>query len=343
MKHVIKLAAASAVATGLALTPAAAEGELFFYNWTDYTGPEVIKKFEKDTGIKVTLDTYDSNETLLAKLKSGATGYDLAVPSQNFVPIMIKEGLLVEVDVTAMPNYKNVADAFKKPTWDPEQKFSSPWQMGTTSFAIKKGSGAGTCESLKSLFEPNEKAKGNLGIFKTPEEVVNLAHIYLGQDFCTTKTEDLKAVQSLLQGMKPAVKVFSSEGMMPRLSAGTTLISGAWNGDAMKEREANGEIEYCFPKEGVVGWFDSLVIPKGAKNVENAKIFMNWVMAPENMALISNFASYANAIKGSDKYMKGSLATAPEVSVPTVPVKFGETCGAKYTKAVDKIWTRLLQ
>jgi len=215
--------------------------------------------------------------------------------------------------------------------------------MGTTSYAVDADAGSGSCESLKEFFEPNEAASGNLGVFKTPEEVANLAHIYLGQEFCTEETADLKALQALLAGQKDHVKVFSSEGTMDRLSDGTTNISNAWNGDAMRARLDGGNIQYCFPKEGVVGWYDSLVIPKGAKNIENAKTFMNWLMQPENMALQSDFARYANAIKGSGEFMSAEMAESPEVSVPDVPVKFGKTCGAKYVKAIDKIWTKLLQ
>ena len=341
MRKLLVFLTAGAVALGA--SAAQAEGELFLYNWTDYTDPKMIAKFEKDTGIKVTIDTYDSNETLLAKLKSGATGYDLAVPSQNFVTIMIAEGLLEKVDVTSMENYKHVADAFKKPAWDPEQQYTSPYQLGTTSYAVNTKFGAGTCDSLKEFFEPNEEASGRVGVFKTPEEVVNMAHIYLGHEFCTVEKEDLKAVQDLLRKMKPHVKVFSSEGTMDRLGGGVTRISNAWNGDAMKRRLAGDPVKYCFPKEGVVGWFDSLVIPKGTKNRKNAEIFMNWLMAPENMAMLSDFAKYANAIVGSDKHMGPDMASSPEVSVPTVPVKFGVTCSGKYTKAIDKIWTKLLQ
>ncbi|NNE21443.1 MAG: extracellular solute-binding protein, partial [Rhizobiales bacterium] len=330
MKRLLGLALAGAVS--LAAGQAHAAGELFFYNWTDYTGDKMLEKFQKDTGIKVTVDTYDSNETLLAKLKSGATGYDLAVPSQNFVTIMIEEGLLEQVDVSKMANFKHVAEAFQFPDWDPKQMYSSPYQMGTTSYAIAADAGVGDCSSLKEFFEPNEKASGSVGVFKTPEEVANMAHIYLGQDFCTEKTEDLKAVQALLEGQKAHVKVFSSEGTMDRLGSGVTLISNAWNGDAMKQRLAGGKIKYCFPKEGVVGWYDSLVIPKGAKNIENAKIFMNWLMAPENMALQSDFAKYANPIKGTGEHMGEDMAKSPEVSVPSVPVKFGKSCGPKYVK-----------
>lgn len=341
MKRFSALAVASSML--FAAGNAMAEGELYLYNWTDYTDDKMIAKFEKETGIKVTLDTYDSNETLLAKLKSGVTGYDLAVPSQNFVSIMIEEDLLETVDVAAMPNFKNVAEAFQFPTWDPKQQYSSPYQMGTTSYAIDTSAGVGSCASLKEFFEPNSSASGNLGVFKTPEEVVNLAHIYLGQEFCTEETEDLKAVQALFMKQKEHVKIFSSEGTMDRLGQGVTKISNAWNGDAMKQRLDGASIQYCFPEEGVVGWYDSLVIPKGAKNIENAKTFMNWLMEPENMALQSDFARYANAIVGTDKFMSEEMATSPEVSVPAVPVKFGKSCGAKYVKAVDKIWTKLLQ
>lgn len=341
MKKLLGITFAASVS--LLSAQAHAAGELYLYNWTDYTSEDMIAKFEKETGIKVTLDTYDSNETLLAKLKSGVTGYDLAVPSQNFVTIMVEEGLLEAVDVPSMENFKNVAEAFQFPDWDPKQQYSSPYQMGTTSYALNTEAGVGSCESLKEFFEPNSAASGNLGVFKTPEEVANLAHIYLGQEFCTESTDDLKAVQALFMKQKEHVKIFSSEATMDRLGSGVTNISNAWNGDAMKQRLEGAKIQYCFPKEGVVGWYDSLVIPKGAKNIENAKVFMNWIMQPENMALQSDFARYANAIIGTDKFMSEEMATSPEVGIPAVPVKFGKSCGAKYVKAMDKIWTKLLQ
>ncbi|MEO1866328.1 MAG: extracellular solute-binding protein, partial [Pseudomonadota bacterium] len=154
-----------------------ASGELFIYNWTEYTPPELIEKFEKETGIKVSVDTYDSNETLLAKLQAGATGYDIVVPSQNFVPIMINEGLIQKVGVHELPNFKNLEERWAFPEWDPKQEYSGPWQWGTTSFSYNSELYSGTGESLKEFFEPSDELNGRLSVFQTPDEVISLANI----------------------------------------------------------------------------------------------------------------------------------------------------------------------
>ena len=136
----MRLLVASAVAGLLALSPTTAwsEEKLFLYNWTDYTSPEAIKKFEAETGIKVTIDTYDSNETLLAKLKAGASGYDVIIPSHNFVPILIDEKLVQKYDAKAMPNFANVEDRWKNPDWDKNQEYTAPFHWGTTSVAYRE-------------------------------------------------------------------------------------------------------------------------------------------------------------------------------------------------------------
>jgi spermidine/putrescine transport system substrate-binding protein len=117
-----------------------------------------------------------------------------------------------------------------------------------------------------------------------------------------------------------------------------------WNGSSMKDRlTIDKSITYAFPKEGIVGWFDSIVVPNGAKNVDAAKKFMNFVMAPENIAISSNFARYANAIKGSSEYFDADMKTAPELATPTVPVKFAEACSPKAQKLIERVWTQLLK
>ncbi|MCX7345734.1 MAG: extracellular solute-binding protein [Alphaproteobacteria bacterium] len=339
-KLLIALAATTAMATA-----AQAEGELNIYNWVEYTSPEMIAKFEKETGIKVTIDTYDTNETLLAKLKAGGTGYDVVMPSQHFVEIMVKEGLLQDTGVGQMANYKNLDPRWQKPSWDPEAKYCAPWQWGTASVAYRKDLYGKELTSLKEFFEPDEAVKGKVQVFKSPDEVYNMANIYLGKPFCSEDAEDAKAVQALFEGQKPFVVTYNSENQNDNLANGTSIMANNWNGFSMRARmDSKTDIHYAYPKEGVVGWFDSACVPVGAKNAENAKKFLDFIMKPENIALQSNYARYSNAIAGSEAFMDKDLAEADELKVPeSVPVKFGQACSPAAQKLIDRVWTKLLQ
>lgn len=328
---------------GLTATVAFAE-ELHVYNWTDYTAPELITKFEAETGIKVVVDTYDSNETLLAKLQTGATGYDVVFPSQHFVEIMVKEDLLQKIDIKGMPNYKNVVAKFQNPPWDPTQEYSAPWHWGSASVQYRSDLYDGKMESLKEFFEPTDQVKGRLQVFKSADEVATLASLYLDIPFCTEDPQDAKRILELLKGQKDAVLLYASESMTDRLANGEVIMASAWNGDTMKGRlEVNENIVYAFPKEGVVGWFDSMVVPKGASNVDAAKTFINFMMAPENIAINANFARYATAINGAEEFFAEDMIGAPELATPTVPVVFGEACSDKGQKLIEKVWTQLLK
>ena len=341
MKRHLTIAAATAalLVSGLAK----ASGELFIYNWTEYTPPELVEKFEKETGIKVSVDTYDSNETLLAKLQAGATGYDLVVPSQNFVPIMIQEGLIQKVAVYDLPNYKNYEDTWKKPEWDPTHEYTAPWQWGTTSFAYHNDySGKG--ESLKEFFEPSEELRGRLSVFPTPDEVVSLANIYLGIPMCSEDPKEMKKIQDLLVAQKEYVVAYNNETMSDLMASGEALMTNHWNGFTRVGRLAGAPINYAYPKEGVVGWFDSLVVPSSAKNVENARKFMNFMMDPENMAILTENQGYGDAIKGTAQFYSDELKTAPEVNPPAdLNVVFAPTCSPKAQSLIDKVWTKILQ
>ena len=325
-----------------------AAGKLNLYNWADYTPDALIEKFEKETGISVTVDTYDSNETLLAKLQAGggSTGYDLAVPSQHFVEIMIKEGLIEKVDgIKDMPNYKYVAEQFQGPSFDPNQDYSTPWQMGSASWAYRADSYSGDGSSMMEFFKPSEEVCGKVAVFKSPEEVVNMAHLALGSNFCSEDPNEMQAVMDLLIEQKKCVAVYSSEGINERLMSGEVIMHAHWDGYSQVGKwEGVDDLTYAYPKEGVVGWFDSLVMPKGAKNVEEAKAFMNFIMHPENMAMLSNFAAYANAIPESSKYLSDDMKNATNIQVPDgIPVKFGQACNKESQALIDKVWTKLMQ
>jgi spermidine/putrescine transport system substrate-binding protein len=333
--------------TALALVlPAAAQaaGELHLYNWTDYTAPELIAKFEKETGIKVSIDTYDSNETALAKLTSGASGYDLIVVSNDFVPIFVQQGLFESVDVAAMANFRNLDPEWQKRSWDPDARYSVPWVWGTTSYSVDTAVYKGPHDSLKLLFEPPPELQGKIGMFGSPSEVMSLALVYLGKPQCNTDPADLKALDALLEAQKPFVKVYNSDGTVERQVSGETAMHQQWSGKAEATRRQKSTVAYVYPKEGAVGWMDNVAVPKGAPNLENAKAFLNFLMDPQNIALQSAFSGYQNAVVGANKLLSAELGESPEFNPPKdLKITFAPACPEKATRAYDRIWTRLRQ
>lgn len=341
-----RLAAIGLVAAMGWTAPATAGEVLHFYNWTDYTPLPLLKKFEKETGIKVQLDTYDSNETLLAKLKAGGGGYDIVVPSHNFVPIFIKEGLIQKVDIKNMPNYKYVDKQWRNPSWDPNQEYTAPYQMGTQSFAFRSSIYKGKGESWKEFFEPEESIRGKLVVFKDPGEIINEAHLYLGQKICSENPQDYKAIEALLKKQKPFVKLYSSETMNERLKNGVAVMSSNWDGNTKRAvyEDKVKDVIYAYPKEGVTGFFDNLTVATGAPNKAAAEKFINFIMQPENMAAISNAQGYNNAIPASKPFLTKDMQEAQSLQVPKgQKIVFPPACGEKAIQYTDKVWTSVQQ
>ena len=341
------LLAAVAVAGVLSSVPTpgfAAGGELHIYNWTDYTSAEMVQKFETETGIKVTIDTYDSNETVLAKLSSGASGYDVVIVSNDFVPIFVAQNLVQKVDVASMPNFKNVDPRWQKRSWDPDAQYTVPWVWGTTSYSVDTDLYKGPLDSLAPLFTPPDALKGKIGMFGSPSEVMSLALVYLGKDQCNTNPDDLKALNALLEAQKPFVKVYNSDGTTERQVSGETVMHEQWSGKALASRQQKPSIKYVYPKEGAIGWMDNVAVPVGAPDVENAKLFLNFLMDPENIALQQKSTGYQSAIAGSNKFLSADIGTSPEFNPPAdLKITFAPSCPEKATRAYDKIWTDLRQ
>ena len=319
-------------------------GHLHIYNWTDYTSEDMVKKFEKETGINVTIDTYDSNETALAKLKSGATGYDVMIISNDFVPIFVKQGLFQKVDAGAMPNFKNVDPRWQKRPWDPKAEYTVPWVWGTTSYAVDTSVYKGPTDSLKTLFDPPAELQGKIGMFGSPSEVMSLALVYLGKPQCNENPADLKELNALLQKQKPYVKVYNSDGTVERQVAGETLIHEQWSGKALATRQQKASFKYVYAKEGAVGWMDNVAVPSTAPDLDNAKKFLNFLMDPENIALQQKSTGYQSAIAGSNKFLPPEIGESPEFNPPAdLKIVFAPPCEEKATRAYDKIWTGLRQ
>lgn len=340
----LALLMATALASGTLALPAIADEakELTIFNWAGYIAPDLVAKFETETGIKVTLDTYDSNETLLAKLGAGSSGYDIAVASADFVPIMISEGLVQEIDADTMANYANLGDSWKSTDWDPGNKYSVVWNWGTTSVSVDTAVYKGPLDSLSVVFEPPAELQGKIGMSGSASEVINLAMVYLGKEQCSAAPEDLKAVSDLLMAQKPFVKVYDASGVAELLGSGEVVAAQAWSGAALQARGEKDTLQYLYPKEGVYGWADNVVVPATAAHPENAKAFINFLMDPENAAILSAYTGSPNGMPASLAHLDPAVAEAPEFTPPAgAAIHFGKLCSEEATRAYDRIWSRV--
>lgn len=335
-------AAASAAAMVLAASTAMAAGDLHIYNWGDYTNPELVKKFEKQFDVKITLDDYDSNETMLSKVRAGNSGYDIVVPSDYTVKIMIEEGLLEKTEPNTMENYKNIRPEAANVYWDDGRHYSVPWQYGTTNFVVNTDKYKGDIDTLGILFAPPDELKGQINMLDDINSVIHAAERFVGVTRCSADKADLKKVNDALVAAKPFWKTFSYD-TITKLTSGDVSVTQTWNGAAYRIRQKVATAKYAFPKEGVEGWMDNVAVLKGAANMENAKLFQNFVLAPENAALISDFAGYDNGITGSHDFAASKdWAAAPEVNPPaSVKPEFVPPCPPDVVEIYNKIWTNL--
>ena len=328
----------------LAFTGSAnAAGELNLFNWGNYTNPELISKFEAEHDVKVTITDYDSNDTALAKVEAGGHGFDLVVPSASYVPIWIEKGLLMESRPDQMENFKNVSAEFNDPVWDPGRRYTVPWQWGSVGMIVDTSVYSGDINTAAMFLDPPEELIGKINVAPEMGDVISTAVMYLGGEPCTTDKELLKKVRDKLIEAKP--KWLSMDyGVIEKFAGRDLAASLYWNGAAFRAREKNADVRYGYPKEGYSLWMDSVGILADAKNVENAKLFQNFVMDPENAALISAFARYANGIDGSEAFMPEDMKGAPEVNIPDEhkePGVFLLTCSPEAQQLYTAIWTEL--
>ncbi len=333
-------------ATALLLASASfghAEGVLNLYNWGNYTSPELLKKFEAETGIKVTVTDYDSNDTALAKIEAGGHGFDLVVPSANYVTIFREKGLITEFDLSKLPNHANIAPEWMNVAWDDGRRYSVPWQWGTTGVGVNASVYSGDINTSAIWLEPPAELVGKINVTPEMNDVLALATMYVGGEPCTEDTEVLRKVRDLLIAAKPNW-MSMDYGMEDKMATGDVPASVYWNGAIMRARLKNPDVKFGFPKEGFIEFMDSVALLSDAQNVDNAYKFIDFIMEPENAAMISAFARYSPGIAGAEAFLPADMKDAPELTIPADLADKGvflPTCSPKAQEYITAIWTEL--
>jgi spermidine/putrescine transport system substrate-binding protein len=333
-----------AMAALLATTSlAAAEGELFLYNWGNYTSPELIAKFEAEHGVKVTITDFDSNDTALAKVEAGGSGFDLVVPSAGFVKIFADKGLIQKLDLARLPNHANIAPAWKDVPWDAGREWSIPYQWGTTGVSVNAKVYGGDINTSSIFMDPPAELQGKINVIPEMGDVMALATMWAGGDVCSEDAEVMKKVRDSLLAAKPkwlSMDYSTVEKMINNDYAATV----DWNGSGLRSRLGNPDVKWGFPKEGYGLWMDNVVLLADAPNVDNAYLFMDYIMQPENAAMLSAFARYANGIAGSDAFMPADMKDVVELNPPAEFADLGQfvtVCTGKALEYQNAIWTEL--
>jgi putrescine transport system substrate-binding protein len=331
------------------------------YNWSDYIDSSIIEDFTKETGIKVTYDTFDSNELLETKLLAGGSGYDVVVPTANFLARQIQAGVFQKLDKSKLPNISNMWDVVSERTakYDPGNEYSINYMWGTVGLGynikkVQEALGTDKIDSWDVFFNPEKLAKlKDCGVYvlDSPSDILPNAFKYLGIDPETTSLDDFSKAEELMLKIRPYIRKFHSSEYINALANGDICLAVGWSGDVFQARdratEANQgvEIGYSVPKEGAEMWFDQMAIPADAPHVAEAHEFLNYMMKPEVIAKSSNYVFYANGNKASQQFINKEILEDPSIYPDEATLAKLFTIApydSKTQRVVTRTWTRIV-
>ncbi len=331
--------ALAATAPVAAQAQAAAPKVLNIYNWSDYIAEDTIKNFEKATGIKVRYDNYDNNEILQAKLIAGKTGYDIVVPSAHFARTQIEGGLYQKLDRAQLTNWGNLDPVLleKLAAIDPGNQHLVTWLWGYVTVGINAGKVKAALGSMPMpanpwdlIFKPEvaSRLKGcGINVLDSASEVLPVAMTYAGKAPYSKTASDYDAARNVLKTARPAITRFSSSGYINDLAAGQLCVVLGYSGDINIARQraidtkSGHDIQALIPPTGATLFFDTMAIPKDAKHVKNAHLFINYILQPEVHAALSNKVFYANPNAASKKFVTKAVADNPTIFPSTADIQ----------------------
>jgi spermidine/putrescine transport system substrate-binding protein len=342
------LAGTGAVAAGLTFLPrlalSAEEKRLNVYNWDTYIGENTLADFGTATGIEAKLDLFADNDELFAKLKGGNPGYDVIVPSNDYLERMIKADMVVPIDHAKIPNMANIDKPFQDAAFDPGRKYSIPYMWGTLGIGYRKSKiEGGVIDSWKILFA-SEQYSGRISLLGDAQNVLGVALKYLGYSYNSTDPAEFKKVEEMIIAQKKHIKVFADDNGQDLLASGEVDACMEWNGDIVQVMKEDAELSYAVPTEGSLIWQDTMAIPKGAPHPENAHAFLNFVLDGEAGKHIAETIQYATANAAAKALMDEAYRNNPAIFPPAEIVAKCEPSlylGEEVVKLRDETWTRI--
>ena len=289
------------------------------YNWGDYIDEDVLAQFEEENpDIHVVYDTFDSNESMLAKMDGGVQ-YDVLIPSDYMIEKLIAEDRLAELDLSQVPNYQNIDDNFKNLAYDPDNKYSVPYTWGTLGILYNTTMVDETVDSWNILWD--EKYKGNIIMYDSSRDSMAGYLRQLGYSVNTKNDDEIKAAAQELTNQKPLVKAYMTDAIKQAMVGGSAALSVVYSGDAMLCMAENPDLAYVVPKEGSNMWFDSIVVTKDCQNMDAAYRFINFLCDPEVAAKNSEYIGYSTPNKAALELMDEEMKADPAYNPPAEVVE----------------------
>ena len=313
---------------------------LHVFTWANYVGDEIRAGFEKEFGVRVVVDVFASNEDLLAKLKSGASGYDIIMPSDYMVAIMIKENVLAALDLSNIPNFKNIGARFLGRDFDPENRYSIPYTWGTAGIGYDSSVVNPPPDSLSTLWD--KRYSGKFSMLDDQRESIGAALKLLGHSVNSTDLNALTAAKAKLIEQKPLVKQYKNEAD-EILGSGDVVMAHCWSGDAFRAAARRPSIKYVIPKEGATQFIDTVCIPGSAPHKAIAAQFINYLLRPEINAKVTEFTKYGTCVPAARNYLPETLRNHPGIYPAEDVLNKLESIRdlGDFTRNYDRAWTEV--
>lgn len=352
---------AAALVCAAALPVLAQDRTVRVLNWSDYIDVDLLEEFTAETGIRVVYDTFDSNEYLEEMLLEGRSGYDVVVPSGDFLGRQIQAGLFQPLDRGKLPNLVHAWDFITERTeaFDPGGRYSVNYMWGTTGIgynadALERRLGFREVETWDVIFEPElvrRMADCGVTLLDAPGEIVKAALNYLGRDPNSVDPADLAAAEALLRSIRPFIRGFDSSDYIDRLAAGEVCLVIGWSGDVLQARDRAAEagdgieIGYVTPEEGALMWFDQMAVPVDAPDPDAAHRFIDFMLRPDVIARASNYVFFPNGNLAAQPLLDAEVLNDPAVYPPDFVIEWmysAEVQTQQEERAIADLWARLL-